>query len=84
MANLEISNLNSAGSDLFAGVDSFLNELQTTETAKIFGGFGQNRRRCVEPTPPTPPTRPTPPICVTPPTPPVCRPVPCFTSRRSR
>ncbi len=75
MANLNISNLNSAGSDLFAGADSFLNELQTTKTAKIFGGFGQRRRRCVEPTPP---------ICP-PPTPPVCRPVPCFTpQRRSR
>ena len=75
MANLNISNLNSASGDSFTGADSFLNELQTTKTAKIFGGFGQRRRRCVEPTPP---------ICP-PPTPPVCRPVPCFTpQRRSR
>jgi hypothetical protein len=42
MANIEISNLTSAGSDLFAGADSFLTELQTTETAQIFGGF----RKC--------------------------------------
>jgi hypothetical protein len=39
MAHIEISNLNSAGSDLFAGADSFLNELQTTETTQIFGGY---------------------------------------------
>jgi hypothetical protein len=39
MALIEISNLNSAGSELFAGTDSFLNELQTTETTQIFGGY---------------------------------------------
>jgi hypothetical protein len=39
MAHIEISNLNSAGSDLLAGADSFLTELQTTETTHIFGGF---------------------------------------------
>jgi hypothetical protein len=41
MAHIEISNLNAAGSDLFAGTDSFLTELQTTETTQIFGGFKQ-------------------------------------------
>jgi hypothetical protein len=38
MAFIEISNLNTAGSDLFAGADSFLTELQTIETTQIFGG----------------------------------------------
>jgi hypothetical protein len=48
MAHIEISNLNSAGSDLFAGADSFLTELQTTETTQIFGGFNKRhgRRNC--------------------------------------
>jgi hypothetical protein len=41
MAHIEISNLTSAGSDLFAGTDSFLTELQTTETTQIFGGFNK-------------------------------------------
>lgn len=45
MAHIEISNLN-AGSDLFAGADSFLTELKTTETTQIFGGFNQRRRNC--------------------------------------
>ena len=45
MANLNISNLNSAGSDLFAGADSFLTELQATDTTQIFGGNSQRRRR---------------------------------------
>lgn len=45
MAHLNISNLNSAGSDLFAGADSFLNELQSTETTQIFGGYSQRRGR---------------------------------------
>jgi hypothetical protein len=38
MALIEISDLNAAGSDLFAGSDSFLNELETTDTNQIFGG----------------------------------------------
>jgi hypothetical protein len=38
MALIEISDLNAAGSDLFVGSDSFLNELETTETNKIIGG----------------------------------------------
>jgi hypothetical protein len=41
MAFIEISNLNAAGSDLFAGADSFLTELETTETTQIFGGRGR-------------------------------------------
>lgn len=45
MAHLNISNLNSAGSDLFAGADSFLTELQTTDTTQIFGGNSQRRSR---------------------------------------
>jgi hypothetical protein len=38
MANIQISNLNPAGSDLFADADSFLTELQATDTARIIGG----------------------------------------------
>jgi hypothetical protein len=38
MAFIEISNLNTAGSDLFADADSFLNELQPTDSRQIFGG----------------------------------------------
>ena len=45
MAHIEISNLNSAGSDLFAGADSFLTELQPTETTQIFGGYHCRRGR---------------------------------------
>jgi hypothetical protein len=40
MAHIEISNLNIAGSDLFAGTDSFLTELQDTDTTRILGGGG--------------------------------------------
>jgi hypothetical protein len=40
MAYIEISNLNIAGSDLFAGTDSFLTELQDTDTTQIMGGGG--------------------------------------------
>ena len=46
MSHVEISNLNAAGIDLFAGADSFLNEVQTTETTQNFGGHNQNRRYC--------------------------------------
>ena len=45
MAHIEISNLNSAGSDLFLGADSFLTELQPTETTQIFGGYNCRRGR---------------------------------------
>jgi hypothetical protein len=38
MAFIEISDLNSAGSELFAGKESFLTELQATDSSQIFGG----------------------------------------------
>jgi hypothetical protein len=40
MALIEISNLNPAGSELFAGTESFLTELQATDSRQIFGGGG--------------------------------------------
>jgi hypothetical protein len=44
MAHIEISNLNIAGSDLFAGTDSFLTELQETDTTQVMGGKGGSGR----------------------------------------
>ncbi len=38
MALIEISNLKPAGSDLFASAESFLTELQATDSSQIFGG----------------------------------------------
>jgi hypothetical protein len=38
MSFIKIANLDAAGCDLFAGADSFLTELQPTETTQIFGG----------------------------------------------
>ena len=38
MAMIEISNLNPAGSDLFASEESFLTELQGTDSSQVFGG----------------------------------------------
>ena len=35
---LNISDLNSAGSDLFADNDSFLSDLQETEAISVYGG----------------------------------------------
>jgi hypothetical protein len=35
---LNISDLNSAGSDLFADTDSFLSDLQETEATSVYGG----------------------------------------------
>lgn len=43
MAHIEISNLNIAGSDLLAGSDSFLTELQDTDTTNILGGSGYKK-----------------------------------------
>ena len=40
MALIEISNLKPAGSELFAGAESFLTELQETDSSQIFGGGG--------------------------------------------
>jgi hypothetical protein len=45
MALLEISNLNPAGSDLFAGEESFLTELQETDSDKVFGGKGGSKKK---------------------------------------
>jgi hypothetical protein len=42
MAKIEISNLTPAGSDLFADADSFLTELQATDTTQIIGGKGKS------------------------------------------
>ena len=41
---LNISDLNSAGSDLFADNDSFLSDLQETEATSVYGGGGSNKR----------------------------------------
>jgi hypothetical protein len=38
MAMIEISNLNTAGNDLFADSESFLSELQDTDSEQVFGG----------------------------------------------
>ena len=40
MALIQISNLTAAGSDLLAGTESFLTELQDTDTTQIIGGGG--------------------------------------------
>ncbi len=40
MAMIEISNLTPAGSALFADTESFLTELQATDSRQIFGGGG--------------------------------------------
>jgi hypothetical protein len=37
---IEISNLNAAGSDLFADTENFLTELQDTDSDQVFGGSG--------------------------------------------
>jgi hypothetical protein len=42
MAHIEISNLNIAGSDLFADTDSFLTELKETDTTQVIGGKGKS------------------------------------------
>jgi hypothetical protein len=60
---IEISNLNPAGSDLFAGEESFLTDLQEADSDKVFGGSGnknkknsKNKNNPVVPFPtPTPP-----------------------------
>ena len=40
---LNISDLNSAGSDLFADNDSFLSDLQETEATSVYGGGKSNK-----------------------------------------
>jgi hypothetical protein len=41
MALIQISNLTAAGNDLLAGTESFLTELQATDTTQIIGGGGK-------------------------------------------
>jgi hypothetical protein len=43
MALIQISNLTAAGNDLLAGTESFLTELQDTDTTQIIGGGGHGR-----------------------------------------
>jgi hypothetical protein len=38
MSSIQISDLNPAGSDLFAGNESFLTDLQDNDSKSIFGG----------------------------------------------
>ena len=45
MALIQISNLTAAGSDLLAGTESFLTELQDTDTTQIIGGGGRGHGR---------------------------------------
>ena len=45
MALIQISNLTAAGSDLLAGTESFLTELQDTDTTQIIGGGGHGHGR---------------------------------------
>jgi hypothetical protein len=45
MSLLEISNLNPAGSDLFAGEESFLTDLQEADSDKIYGGSGNKNKK---------------------------------------
>jgi hypothetical protein len=40
MSKIQIANLQATGSELFAGTDSFLTELQSTEAHAIYGGKG--------------------------------------------
>ena len=40
MALIQITDLNLAGSELLAGAESFLTELQATDSSQIFGGGG--------------------------------------------
>jgi hypothetical protein len=45
MAQIEISDLNPVGSDLFASPDSFLTELQATDANQVVGGRGSRGGR---------------------------------------
>jgi hypothetical protein len=45
MAMIEISNLNTAGNDLFADSESFLSELQDTDSEQVFGGKGHSGKK---------------------------------------
>ena len=43
MSLIQISDLNPAGSDLFAGTESFLTDLQENDSNSIFGGGKKGR-----------------------------------------
>jgi hypothetical protein len=43
--SIEISNLNPAGSNLFAGEESFLSELKEADSSRVFGGSGYKKRK---------------------------------------
>jgi hypothetical protein len=45
MAMIEISNLNIAGNDLLADNESFLTELEATDSNQVFGGKGKSGKR---------------------------------------
>jgi hypothetical protein len=77
---IKISNLNLAGSDLFAGEESFLTDLQEADSDRVFGGSnknknkGSNKNNVPAPFPaPAPAPTPFPPMCGNP-TPPTCPP----------
>jgi hypothetical protein len=42
---IEISNLNPAGSDLFAGEESFLTDLQEADSDRVFGGGSNGNKK---------------------------------------
>jgi hypothetical protein len=42
---IEISNLNPAGSDLFAGEESFLTDLQEADSDRVYGGSGNKNKK---------------------------------------
>ncbi len=43
MSLIQISDLNPAGSDLFAGAESFLTDLQDNDSSNVFGGGKKGR-----------------------------------------
>jgi hypothetical protein len=45
MSKIQIENLQTAGSDLFQGGESFLTELQATEAHTIFGGSSGKKKK---------------------------------------
>jgi hypothetical protein len=46
MSKIQLTNLQSAGSDLFQGSESFLSELKSTEAHAIYGGKGGSKKGC--------------------------------------
>jgi hypothetical protein len=81
------SQLNTAGSEVFAGDDSFMIELQPTDLAQISGGYGHGGgchkpkekphwEKCATPAPCPPPAK-CPPVKCPPPVVVHCPPAPC-------